>query len=135
MLEAAEAFPMNLGFLGKGNASLLAPLAEQVEAGAIGLKLHEDWGTTPAAIDAALRVADRMDVQVAIHTDTLNESGFVRPRSTRSAVDLLRWHTGALAVVTHPTSSRRAASRTCCRRRRTRPARHVTTIGETSGTG
>src|SRR5213080_4760727 len=77
MLEAAEAFPMNLGFLGKGNASLLAPLIEQIEAGAIGLKLHEDWGTTPAAIDAALKVADKMDVQVAIHTDTLNESGFV----------------------------------------------------------
>jgi urease subunit alpha len=77
MLEAAEAFPMNLGFLGKGNASLTPPLVEQVEAGAMGLKLHEDWGTTPAAIDAALEVADRMDVQVAIHTDTLNESGFV----------------------------------------------------------
>src|SRR6266704_253164 len=77
MLEAADAFPMNLGFLGKGNASLLPPLVEQVKAGAIGLKLHEDWGTTPAAIDAALKVADRMDVQVAIHTDTLNESGFV----------------------------------------------------------
>jgi len=77
MLEAAEAFPMNLGFLGKGNASLTPPLVEQVEAGAMGLKLHEDWGTTPAAIDAALQVADRMDVQVAIHTDTLNESGFV----------------------------------------------------------
>ena len=77
MLEAAEAFPMNLGFLGKGNASLMPPLAEQIEAGAIGLKLHEDWGTTPAAIDAALKVADKMDVQVAIHTDTLNESGFV----------------------------------------------------------
>ena len=77
MLEAADAFPMNLGFLGKGNASLLPPLVEQIEAGAIGLKLHEDWGTTPAAIDAALRVADKMDVQVAIHTDTLNESGFV----------------------------------------------------------
>jgi urease subunit alpha len=77
MLAAAEAFPMNLGFLGKGNASLPGPLAEQVEAGAIGLKLHEDWGTTPAAIDNCLAVADRMDVQVAIHTDTLNESGFV----------------------------------------------------------
>jgi urease subunit alpha len=77
MLEAAEAFAMNLGFLGKGNASLPPPLVEQINAGAIGLKLHEDWGTTPAAIDAALRVADRMDVQVAIHTDTLNESGFV----------------------------------------------------------
>jgi urease subunit alpha len=77
MLEAADAFPMNLGFLGKGNASLTPSLVEQVRAGAIGLKLHEDWGTTPAAIDAALRVADDFDVQVAIHTDTLNESGFV----------------------------------------------------------
>jgi len=77
MLEAAEAFPMNLGFLGKGNASFPAPLREQVEAGAIGLKLHEDWGTTPQAIDVCLRVADEYDVQVAIHTDTLNESGFV----------------------------------------------------------
>ena len=77
MLAAAEAFPMNLGFLGKGNASLPGPLAEQVAAGAMGLKLHEDWGTTPAAIDNCLSVADAMDVQVAIHTDTLNESGFV----------------------------------------------------------
>ncbi len=77
MLEAAEAFPMNLGFLGKGNASLPEPLRDQVRHGAIGLKLHEDWGTTPAAIDACLGVADEMDVQVAIHTDTLNESGFV----------------------------------------------------------
>jgi urease subunit alpha len=77
MLEAAEAFPMNLGFLGKGNASQPAPLAEQINAGAMGLKLHEDWGTTPAAIDTCLGVADKMDVQVAIHTDTLNESGFV----------------------------------------------------------
>ena len=77
MLAAAEAFPMNLGFLGKGNASLPGPLREQVAAGAMGLKLHEDWGTTPAAIDNCLTVADEMDVQVAIHTDTLNESGFV----------------------------------------------------------
>ena len=77
MLLAADAFPMNLGFLGKGNASLPAALTEQVAAGAIGLKLHEDWGTTPAAIDCCLSVADAMDVQVAIHTDTLNESGFV----------------------------------------------------------
>jgi urease subunit alpha len=77
MLEAADAFPMNLGFLGKGNASLPAALREQVEAGAMGLKLHEDWGTTPAAIDCCLTVADEMDVQVAIHSDTLNESGFV----------------------------------------------------------
>ena len=77
MLSAAEAFPMNLGFLGKGNASLPEALREQVAAGAMGLKLHEDWGTTPAAIDCCLSVADEMDVQVAIHTDTLNESGFV----------------------------------------------------------
>ncbi|WP_405119078.1 urease subunit alpha [Pseudomonas leptonychotis] len=77
MLQAADAFPMNLGFTGKGNASLPEPLIEQVKAGAIGLKLHEDWGTTPAAIDNCLSVADQYDVQVAIHTDTLNESGFV----------------------------------------------------------
>ena len=77
MLSAADAFPMNLGFLGKGNVSLPLPLEEQIRAGAIGLKLHEDWGTTPAAIDNCLNVADRMDVQVAIHTDTLNEAGFL----------------------------------------------------------
>jgi len=77
MLQAAEAFPMNLGFLGKGNAALPAALEEQVLAGACGLKLHEDWGTTPKAIDTCLAVADALDVQVAIHTDTLNESGFV----------------------------------------------------------
>lgn len=77
MLQSADAFPMNLGFLGKGNASLPEPLREQVKAGVIGLKLHEDWGTTPAAIDNCLTVADEMDIQVAIHSDTLNESGFV----------------------------------------------------------
>src|SRR5262252_931133 len=77
MLEAADAFPMNLGIFGKGNASSAAGLIEQIEAGACGLKLHEDWGATPAAIDCCLSVADDMDVQVAIHTDTLNESGFV----------------------------------------------------------
>ena len=77
MLQAADAFPMNLGFLGKGNASLPGALEEQLVAGAMGLKLHEDWGTTPAAIDTCLSVADAFDVQVAIHTDTLNESGFV----------------------------------------------------------
>ena len=77
MLQAADAFPMNLGFLGKGNVSLPEPIREQVEAGVIGLKLHEDWGTTPAAIDNCLTVAEEMDVQVAIHSDTLNESGFV----------------------------------------------------------
>jgi urease subunit alpha len=77
MLQAAEAFPMNLGFMGKGNTSSPAALAEQVEAGAYGLKLHEDWGTTPAAIDCCLGVAGKYDVQVTIHTDTINESGFV----------------------------------------------------------
>jgi urease subunit alpha len=77
MLQAAEAFPMNLGFLGKGNAALPAGLEEQIRAGACGLKLHEDWGTTPKAIDTCLSVADAMDIQVAIHSDTLNEAGFV----------------------------------------------------------
>jgi len=77
MLEAADSFPLNLGFFGKGNASSAAGLVEQIEAGACGLKLHEDWGTTPAAIDCCLSVADDMDIQVLIHTDTLNESGFV----------------------------------------------------------
>jgi urease subunit alpha len=77
MMQAADAFPMNLGFMGKGNASLPAALHEQVNAGALGLKLHEDWGTTPAAIDNCLNVAEETDIQVAIHTDTLNESGFV----------------------------------------------------------
>ncbi|MCI0183942.1 urease subunit alpha [Sulfoacidibacillus ferrooxidans] len=77
MLEAAEAFPMNIGFLGKGNASNEEVLVEQIRAGAIGLKLHEDWGTTPSTIDMCLQVADQYDIQVAIHTDTLNEAGFV----------------------------------------------------------
>ncbi len=77
MIEAADSFPMNLGFMGKGNASLPAALEEQILAGACGLKLHEDWGTTPATIDCCLTVADRYDVQVGLHTDTLNESGFV----------------------------------------------------------
>jgi urease subunit alpha len=85
MLKAAEEFPMNLGFLGKGNSSSEAALIEQVEAGAIGLKLHEDWGTTTSTIDTALRVADHYDVQVAIHTDTLNEGGFVE--DTLQAID------------------------------------------------
>src|SRR3989454_8846554 len=77
MLQAADAYPVNLGFLGKGNATGAEGLREQIRAGAIGLKLHEDWGSTPAAIDTCLRVADEMDVQVAIHTDTINEAGFV----------------------------------------------------------
>ena len=85
MLESAEAFPMNLGFFGKGNCATLAPLEEQIEAGALGLKIHEDWGATPATIDASLTVADKYDIQVAIHTDTLNESGFLE--DTIKAID------------------------------------------------
>ncbi|GHO85115.1 hypothetical protein KSZ_31210 [Dictyobacter formicarum] len=77
MLQAAEHWPVNFGFLGKGNTSTSEPLEEQVLAGACGLKLHEDWGTTPAAIDACLKIADQYDIQVAIHTDTINEAGFV----------------------------------------------------------
>jgi len=77
MLEAADAYPMNLGFMGKGNCATTAPLEEQIEAGALGLKIHEDWGSTPAVIDASLKVADKYDGQVAIHTDTLNEAGFL----------------------------------------------------------
>ena len=91
MLQAADSLPMNLGFLAKGNASLPEPLREQLEAGAMGMKLHEDWGTTPAAIDNCLSVADEYDVQVAIHTDTLNESGFVE--NTLAAINGRSIHT------------------------------------------
>ena len=91
MLQSADAFPMNLGFFGKGNCSTLAPLEEQIEAGALGLKIHEDWGSTPAVIDASLKIADQYDVQVAIHTDTLNESGFLE--DTIKAIDGRTIHT------------------------------------------
>ncbi len=91
MLKAAEGFPVNLGFFGKGNASSAEALKEQVRAGACGLKLHEDWGTTPASIDCCLQVADLMDVQVCIHTDTLNEAGFVE--DTIRAIDGRTIHT------------------------------------------
>jgi urease subunit alpha len=91
MLQAAEAWPMNFGFLGKGNAAAGAPLSEQIETGACGLKLHEDWGTTPAAIDACLKVADEFDVQVAIHTDTINEAGFLE--ATVAAINGRTIHT------------------------------------------
>ncbi|QHE90616.1 urease subunit alpha [Pandoraea fibrosis] len=91
MLQAADGWPINLGFLGKGNVSQPAPLLEQIEAGAIGLKLHEDWGSTPAAIDACLSVADATDTQVAIHTDTLNEGGFVE--ATVAAINGRTIHT------------------------------------------
>jgi urease subunit alpha len=85
MLEAADAFPMNMGFFGKGNCAAIKPLEEQIEAGALGLKIHEDWGSTTAVIDASLKVADKYDVQVAIHTDTLNEGGFLE--STIAAIN------------------------------------------------
>jgi urease subunit alpha len=91
MLQSAEAWPINFGFLGKGNAAHQAPLAEQIEAGACGLKLHEDWGTTPAAIDACLKVADAFDVQAAIHTDTINEAGFLE--ATVAAINGRTIHT------------------------------------------
>ena len=91
MLEAADAYPMNLGFFGKGNCATLAPLEEQVEAGAAGLKIHEDWGSTPAVIDASLQIADKLDIQVAIHTDTLNESGFLE--DTMAAINGRTIHT------------------------------------------
>lgn len=106
---------MNLGFLGKGNASLPDALNEQVEAGALGLKLHEDWGTTPAAIDNCLNVAEAHDVQVCIHTDTLNESGFVE--NTLAAFKgrtIHTYHTEAPVAATHRISSRRWARPTCC---------------------
>ena len=121
-LEAAEAFPMNLGFLGKGNASLPEALREQVEAGAMGLKLHEDWGTTPAAIDCCLTVADEMDVQVAIHTDTLNESGFVE--ATLGAFKgrtIHTFHTEGAGGGHAPASSRRPGCPMSCPVRPTRP--------------
>ena len=91
MLQAAEAWPMNIGFLGKGNCAVGHPLEEQIEAGACGLKLHEDWGSTPAAIDACLKVADQYDVQVAIHTDTINEAGFLE--ATVAAINGRAIHT------------------------------------------
>ena len=119
MLEAADGLPINLGFLGKGNCSPPEPLREQVVAGAIGLKLHEDWGTTPAAIDCCLAVADELDVQVAIHTDTLNEAGFVEDsiRAFKGRTIHTYPHAKAPAAATRPTSSASAASRTCCRPR------------------
>ena len=125
MLQAADAFPMNLGFLGKGNVSLPGPLREQVEAGAVGLKLHEDWGTTPAAIDNCLAVADEMDVQVAIHTDTLNESGFVEATiAAFKGRTIHSFHTEGAAGGTRRTSSGSAARPMCCRHP---PTRHAPT--------
>ena len=118
---------MNFGFLGKGNASAAEPLREQIAAGACGFKLHEDWGTTPAAIDACLTVADEYDVQVAIHTDTLNEAGFVEDTIAAIAGRTIHtYHTegaGGGHAPGHHHGSRR--SRTCCRRS-TNPTRPYT---------
>ena len=122
MLQAADAFPMNLGFLGKGNASLPAALHEQIDAGVIGLKLHEDWGTTPAAISNCLDVADATDTQVAIHTDTLNESGFVENTIAavkgRAHLRLPHRRRGRRPCARHP--ARGGRGRTSCPRRPTR---------------
>ena len=101
MLQAVEHWPLNFGFLGKGNTSTIEPLAEQLRAGACGLKLHEDWGTTPAAIDTCLQVADAYDVQVAIHTDTINEAGFVEDTIAAIAGRTIHtYHTEELAADT-----------------------------------
>jgi urease subunit alpha len=124
---------MNLGFLGKGNVSLPLPLEEQ-RAGAIGLKLHEDWGSTPAAIDNCLTVADRMDIQVAIHTDTLNEGGFLE--HTLAAFKdrtIHTFHTEGRAAAMRRTSSRRWARPTCCRRRPIPRALHGQHAGRAPG--
>ena len=124
MMESGEGLPINLGFLGKGNASFPDPLREQVRAGAIGLKLHEDWGTTPAAIDCALSVAEELDVQVAIHTDTLNEAGFVQDtiRAFKGRT-IHTYHTEGAGGGHAPDIIGSAASRTAFLRPRIRPCR------------
>ena len=128
MMQAAEGLPINLGFTGKGNSSLPEMLDEQVKAGAIGLKLHEDWGTTPAAIDCCLGVADEYDVQIALHTDTLNESGFVE--DTIAAIKgrtIHTYHTEGAGGGHAPDIIKIARSRTSCPRARIRPGRSRST--------
>jgi urease subunit alpha len=128
MLEAADAWPMNFGFLGKGNASTEGPLHEQVRAGACGLKLHEDWGTTPAAIDTCLRVADQLDIQVAIHTDTINEAGFVEDTIAAIAGRAIHtYHTEGAGGGQHRTSFASPRFPTCCRPRLIRRGRTQST--------
>ena len=115
MLEAADAFPMNLGFFGKGNCATIEPLEEQIEAGALGLKIHEDWGSTPAVIDASLKVADEYDVQIAIHTDTLNEAGFLE--DTINAINgrvIHTYHTEGAGGAMHRILSRRRCIQIFC---------------------
>lgn len=129
MLEACETLPINIGLLGKGNSSLPGTLREQLEAGACGLKVHEDWGATGAVIDCALSVADEYGVQVAIHTDTLNEFGYLE--DTLSAIDgrsIHSFHTEGAGGGTRPTSSPSPRCPTCCRPRQTplAPSRSTT---------
>ena len=115
-MEAAEALPVNLGILGKGHAYNEEPLREQIEAGACGFKIHEDWGAMPAIIRAALSVADKMDVQVSIHTDTLNEAGYVE--DTIAAMEgrvIHTFHTEGAGGGHAPDIIRVAGSPTCCR--------------------
>lgn len=117
MLQAADSLPVNIGLLGKGNVSQPDALREQVTAGVIGLKIHEDWGATPAAIDCALTVADEMDVRVALHSDTLNESGFVE--DTLAAIGgrtIHTFHTEGAGGSMRRTSSPPAPIQTFCRR-------------------
>jgi urease subunit alpha len=136
MLKAADGLPMNIGFTGKGNVSRPGPIAEQVEAGAIGLKLHEDWGTTPAAIDNCLAVADRYDVQVAIHTDTLNESGFVEASVAAMKGRVIHtYHTEGAGGGHAPDIIKVVGeTETCCRRRRTRRGRTRSTRSTSTST-
>ena len=136
MLEATDAWPVNVVLLGKGNTVSAEALWEQLRAGAGGFKLHEDWGSTPAAIDACLRVASAAGVQAAIHTDTLNEAGFVE--STLAAIagrPIHAYHTEGAGGGHAPGHHRdRRASRTCCRRRPTRPGRTRSTPSTSTST-
>ena len=129
MLESLDTWPLNIALLGKGNTVSAEAMWEQLRGGAAGFKLHEDWGTTPAAIDACLTVADAAGVQVNIHTDTLNEMGFVEDTLAAIGGPLASTRTTprAQAAGTRPTSSRSPPSPMCCRVRRTRPGRTPST--------
>ncbi len=128
MLEALDGWPVNIALLGKGNTVSTESMWEQLRAGAAGFKLHEDWGTTPAAIDACLRVADASGVQVAIHTDTLNEAGYVETTLAAIAGRAIHaYHTEGPAAGTRPTSSPSPRTRTCCPPRPTRPGHTLST--------
>ena len=136
MLEAMDAFPVNVVLLGKGNTVSEEAMWEQLRGGAGGFKLHEDWGTTPAAIDACLRVADASGVQVAIHTDTLNEAGFVEEtlRGDRRPGDPRVPHRGRRRRARAGHHHGRRRTRTCCRRRPTRPGRTPSTPSTSTST-